>query len=365
MDPVVLPPPALDDSGYLKIWTIERLMFVSLLGLLLPAVTLGFCSFISPINCEEKNGVKAVEWVEVYLSECIYEQRDYLNFGKEYSLTCVQLHILKTIGYICMMCWSLCLAPQIIVNHVLGKAEDQSFLFYLLWVAGDITNLLGCVLANQLTTQDHDSLPDDDSQMFIGSRTPSFSPKPPRPMAPIERAERMQAPLRVEEARSYGGVDHKETISSKPIFKTPSAIEAVWNVITSELSLAGIIIASFSIVVVLSIIPDLLTSSEIAFITGWSMTLYYTISRVPQILLIARERKVEGLSPVMFIMTFLGNITYMLQVISVSTDMDFLRDKIPWLVQAGLCIIQDMFVLALYVYFKRRDLEKLAIDVSM
>lgn len=121
----------------------------------------------------------------------------------------------------------------------------------------------------------------------------------------------------------------------------------------TEKNISVVIIVSFVIVVALALVPDLLSNAQIAFLTGWAMTVYYTISRVPQIMQIWATRRVTGLTPIMFIMTSVGNITYILQIFLVSTDPAFIRDKIPWIAQAGLCIFQDVLLLALYFAFSK------------
>jgi len=345
-----LTPPALDQTGRLKIWTIERLAAVISFGIFLPAFMLFLCGLLTPISCEPtKNGEHYYEFMQVYFSECIYNPRDWINFG---------------IGYSCMICWTLCLAPQIILNHVLGQAEDQSFLFYLLWLAGDFTNFIGCLIANQLPTQigvaviylaltilllsqygyynfwketrheDENHMGPGEKSVILGSRTPDFSP------AVIVNSDTLgessgfmgwkdQSPGITQsdiEIRSYGGVEKKGNIEEIIDMRD----ENNWfDFVLSERILAALIVGTFFIVLLLTFTPGILDVHQAASVNGWAMTTYYTVSRLPQIHKIIVTQKVAGLSPIMFIMTFLGNVTYILQVLVVSTDAEYLRDKIP------------------------------------
>lgn len=140
MEPLQLSPRVATSAVFQQpqVWTLRRVVCVLVFGLVLPFATLALCAALSPLECPPRGDVNASDFVREYLSECVYDRRDAVNFG---------------VGLLCMMAWSLCLTPQIVVNHVNGKAEDQSFLFYLLWVAGDVTNLLGCIIARQLATQ--------------------------------------------------------------------------------------------------------------------------------------------------------------------------------------------------------------------
>uniref|UniRef100_A0A7S2U3Q2 Uncharacterized protein n=1 Tax=Lotharella oceanica TaxID=641309 RepID=A0A7S2U3Q2_9EUKA len=379
MDDLNLTPQALDANGNIKIWSPPRLAFVVWTGVLLPAITLYACSLLAPLDCEEKNEMKPMWFYENYLSACLYTWRDVMNFG---------------IGYVCMSFWSLCLTPQIIVNHVLGRADDQSILFYLLWVAGDVTNLLGCVIGKQLPTQigvaviyliltlglllqylyyncirgDHRH----EDGYVVSSRTPILSPLPSilSPTSERNKAKKppvlssstalmqMRGPNLQSSPRAnggdegwtdYGGIDLKEQMDEEQ-----TLCEKGINVLLGEKLNATLIIMSFVIVVGLCTLPGILNQHEVAAVSGWAMTIYYTVSRVPQIILIIRTRTVSGLSPIMFVMTSLGNITYILQILVVNLEPKALEDAIPWLVQAVLCIAQDFLVLILYACFSEQ-----------
>ncbi|ETO35201.1 hypothetical protein RFI_01875 [Reticulomyxa filosa] len=55
-------------------------------------------------------------------------------------------------GWISVVSWTFALLPQIISNCVHQSAESQSFWFWLLWLVGDVCNLIGCVLTDNLVT---------------------------------------------------------------------------------------------------------------------------------------------------------------------------------------------------------------------
>mmetsp|Transcript_64 Transcript_64/g.110 ORF Transcript_64/g.110 Transcript_64/m.110 type:complete len:416 (-) Transcript_64:369-1616(-) len=403
MENLHLTPPALDQTGRLKIWTTERLSFIIAFGILMPIGTLFICTIVAPVDCKEKNGLVAIGWMETYFSECIYTPKDLINFG---------------IGYICMCCWSLCLTPQIILNYVLGQAEDQSFLFYLLWVAGDFTNFIGCVIARQLPTQIGVAViylvltlvlllqyiyynfwkpdaaarsPDrfglsGERKVVLESRTPDFSPsvtfvvdehggfalsssKPFLPPPSVGHGNEAQ-----ELTSIYGTnpLDYKgDDIDNSEFRTTRGLCIGLCKFLRSESVEATFIVGSFVLVLFLTFAPGILSTYQASAVNGWAMTIYYTISRVPQIIKIIKTQTVGGLSPIMFVMTTLGNLTYIAQILFVSLDPEFLLDKIPWIAQALLCIFQDMLVLTLYAVFnssaakkKRSNLSKAVSNIS-
>eukprot|EP00466_Bigelowiella_natans_P010473 jgi/Bigna1/130910/aug1.12_g5618 len=88
----------------------------------------------------------------------------------------------------------------------------------------------------------------------------------------------------------------------------------------SESVEATFIVGSFVLVLFLTFAPGILSTYQASAVNGWAMTIYYTISRT---------QTVGGLSPIMFVMTTLGNLTYIAQILFVSLDPEFLLDKIP------------------------------------
>lgn len=55
-------------------------------------------------------------------------------------------------GSISIACWIVVFSPQIIENFRKGSAEALSITFIVIWLAGDIFNILGAVLQGVLPT---------------------------------------------------------------------------------------------------------------------------------------------------------------------------------------------------------------------
>lgn len=92
--------------------------------------------------------------------------------------------------------------------------------------------------------------------------------------------------------------------------------------------------------------------SEIGTILGWAMAAIYMGGRLPQIWLNIRRGHVEGLSPLMFMFALIGNATYVGSILVNSMDWAKIRPNMPWLVDAGGCVILDAFILIQFVYFR-------------
>ncbi|CAO1625269.1 unnamed protein product [Parajaminaea phylloscopi] len=56
-------------------------------------------------------------------------------------------------GTLSFIVWLFAQSPQILTNYRRGSVEGLSLVFLGQWMAGDVTNLLGCILTDQLTFQ--------------------------------------------------------------------------------------------------------------------------------------------------------------------------------------------------------------------
>lgn len=92
--------------------------------------------------------------------------------------------------------------------------------------------------------------------------------------------------------------------------------------------------------------------SEIGSILGWAMAAIYMGGRLPQICLNIRRGNVEGLSPLMFVFALIGNATYVGSILVNSMEWSKIRPNMPWLVDAGGCVLLDAFILIQFVYFR-------------
>ncbi|KAI3462813.1 hypothetical protein Pfo_019476 [Paulownia fortunei] len=80
--------------------------------------------------CEKENKA-CIRWADKYFKDCLCNMRDELSFG---------------FGLISVVGWGVAEIPQIITNFRTKSAHGVSFLCLLTWVAGDIFNLVGCLL---------------------------------------------------------------------------------------------------------------------------------------------------------------------------------------------------------------------------
>ncbi|XP_076885710.1 vacuolar lysine transporter YPQ1-like [Bidens hawaiensis] len=72
-----------------------------------------------------------VRWVDKYFNDCLCNLRDEISFG---------------LGIASLVCWGVAEIPQIITNFRTKSSHGVSLIFLLTWIAGDIFNLVGCLL---------------------------------------------------------------------------------------------------------------------------------------------------------------------------------------------------------------------------
>ena len=76
------------------------------------------------------------------------------------------------------------------------------------------------------------------------------------------------------------------------------------------------------------------------------MTAIYLSGRVPQIARNHARGSVEGLSVSMFVLAVVGNATYLGSILARSTRWVTVAPNMPWIVDAGMCLVMDAVILA-------------------
>ncbi|XVF15693.1 hypothetical protein REPUB_Repub09cG0177300 [Reevesia pubescens] len=85
---------------------------------------------MSKTYCVKENK-PCVGWVTSYFKDCLCNLKDHFSFA---------------FGLISLVCWGVAEIPQIITNFKTKSSHGVSLLFLLTWVAGDVFNLVGCLL---------------------------------------------------------------------------------------------------------------------------------------------------------------------------------------------------------------------------
>ena len=93
---------------------------------------------------------------------------------------------------------------------------------------------------------------------------------------------------------------------------------------------------------------DIIEISFLGQIFGWGCAVLYLGSRVPQVVKNFRRKSTEGLSLLFFLFACLGNITYVLSIVSASLDLRYLLVNLSWLAGSAGTLMLDALVLNIY-----------------
>ncbi|KAH7020430.1 PQ loop repeat protein [Ilyonectria destructans] len=241
-------------------------------------------------------------------------------------------------GGISIACWVVVFSPQIIQNFRNKKADAVSLPFLLIWLVGDIFNVVGSVLQKVLTSMIvlaiYYTIADVilisqtlfyrgfNVQHILGRRTKSADNIRKHD---IETSSH-ELPVQVlREPLEADGPDQRDD-SSQSTLVASSLSSRVRNLALNTmfiLLVAGIGSAGWLIhrAVTGDEETDTGSGDKPTFdvtgqVFGYLSAVTYTASRVPQLLLNWRRKTTEGLSMLFFIFAVLGNTTYIVSILA-------------------------------------------------
>ncbi|KAI0841630.1 PQ-loop-domain-containing protein [Hypoxylon sp. FL0890] len=244
-------------------------------------------------------------------------------------------------GSISIAAWVVVFSPQIIENFRRGSADGLSVRFIILWLLGDVFNILGAVLQGVLPTMlilaiyytiaDFVLL----AQCFYykGFTWKDEVPPPKTKSSngiivdePTERTSLLNHHVHDRERRGSGWSHLNPAV---PLVSEPPAVppptptrlqSAIWNsVAVLMVCVAGIagwlLSRQYSTGQPDSPTGEGFPSFDIwGQIFGWLCAILYLGSRLPQLLLNWRRKSTEGVSVLFFLFACLGNLTYVLSI---------------------------------------------------
>ncbi|KAI4386612.1 hypothetical protein MLD38_004530 [Melastoma candidum] len=337
-----------------------------------------------------------------------------------------------SLGMISVMCWGVAEVPQIITNYKLKLNEGISIAFLSTWIAGDLFNLLGCILEPAtLPSQYYVAWLYTINTLILFGQTVYYRYIYPRLKSkqqlykPIPAADSHKLPI-VSETSDQGNVastpiplpdqpthsltgqglyytsarslssSHTPMAGSLPCMSSSPRSGATEPLLPTGAStasatppkgkfmfslLAGITIFGTSSLhhsgkgrnetemvsghldgIARSVGRKLLQAKHVSSwwndaigtSLGWGMAVIYMGGRLPQILLNIRRGEVEGLDPKMFLFAIVGNTTYVASILLKNMQWSQVRPNLPWLVDAGGCIVLDIFIVIQFVYYRHR-----------
>ncbi|KAF8835637.1 PQ-loop-domain-containing protein [Paxillus ammoniavirescens] len=255
----------------------------------------------------------------------------------------------SVLGWISIACWILVYSPQIIENYQLQSGEGLSLLFIYTWLLGDLCNLVGAVMARLLPTV-----------IILGAyytlcdSTLLFQIYYYRWK---KRAGRIHLPRAGDDTPTEqscllgdNALVHGAEIPQLSVTRGFLQYMAAVAFVTATGVVAYLISERVHHEDSPSVPPYMPVDWRIQAI-GWTSATLYLGSRLPQILKNCKTR-CEGLAPGLFLFAILGNATYALSIIVVSTERSYLIRNASWLAGSTVTIFLDLCVLCQFFYYE-------------
>ncbi|XP_028103218.1 probable vacuolar amino acid transporter YPQ1 isoform X4 [Camellia sinensis] len=311
-----------------------------------------------------------VWWVEKYFMDCLCNLNDELSFG---------------FGMVSLVCWGVAEIPQIITNFRTKSSHGVSLLFLLTWIAGDIFNLVGCLLEPAtLPTQYYTALLYTASTVVLVLQTiyydhfyswwkcrqirhsqqrveeekePSKSPKPadesgiPIPGGPIAQSHRK---FYYTSARSLAGSSTPPTWSYLRAARSGPSAMGYTDDHSSDDDVSFLSSSNISVTQPKPIPrpEESMENNVYGQWLGWMMAAIYMGGRIPQIWLNIKRGSVEGLNPLMFFFALVANAAYVASILVRTSEWDKIKANMPWLLDAVVCVLLDLFIILQYIYYR-------------
>lgn len=329
-------------------------------------------------------------------------------------------------GSISIACWVIVFVPQIYENFYRSSAEGLSLLFVVLWLAGDVFNLVGAMMQHLLMTMiilaayytiadiilliqclwyDRNVDPMLSVDEINDIDPIHFSPATPINENVLQDVFNEQQPLLVrrgshssaynslqqhvteEQTTQQGDVEEEELVESLDKGNYLSDIMIVSLVIlagfvswyipycnryynnsnSNPTSQTFTITSRFSMVSHHHRQPHDNTDDDIevnilAQFFGYLSALLYLGSRIPQILLNFQRKSCEGISFLFFLFACLGNTTFITSVMAISLDPKYLLVNASWLIGSSGTLIMDFIIFGQFFLYGRGKVEKITTE---
>ncbi|SCU79245.1 LANO_0A05578g1_1 [Lachancea nothofagi CBS 11611] len=282
-------------------------------------------------------------------------------------------------GSISIACWIIVFVPQIYENFYRSSAEGLSLLFVVLWLLGDIFNFFGAVLQGLLPTMiilaGYYTIADVillAQCLFYGGEEQvdpvHLSPANPMNDRVLEDVFHERQPLLNKKHHDHATINPADSAgasSSSTIAQLDAEAEVadspMKNYIINTLLICGVFLGGFLSWYIsylkdpnpITIEPDLHMNWMAQFF-GYLSAVLYLSSRVPQILLNFQRKSCEGISFLFFLFACIGNITFIISVLSISLEYRYLLVNASWLIGSSGTLLMD-FVIFLQFFAYRTD----------
>ncbi|ODQ46865.1 hypothetical protein PICMEDRAFT_25062, partial [Pichia membranifaciens NRRL Y-2026] len=283
-------------------------------------------------------------------------------------------------GSISIACWIIVFAPQIYQNFARRSADGLSLLFVVLWLLGDIFNVIGAVLQGVLPTMIILAIYYTLADIVLlwqclyyrhgsGKKVDPIHLSPANPLN-SEAEPLLESVMSNEHHHHHHHHRHEDGAANG----SNEADEDSRSSCSSASSVAGSDLTYNLIMVSLVIIAGLggwyfggsgkgsddppkgddgLEFNPLAQTFGWLCAILYLGSRIPQILLNFERKSCDGISFLFFLFACLGNVTYVVSILAVSTGRNYLLVNSSWLIGSFGTLAEDFIIFCQFFMYNK------------
>lgn len=249
-------------------------------------------------------------------------------------------------GSISLACWIIVFAPQIYENFRRQSSEGLSLLFIILWLAGDVFNVLGSVLQGVLPTMIILAIYYTLADIVLlwqclrygdGSKADYIHLSPANPM----NEDVLETALSRESHENYIISESDENTSDNDNSFTKSSTFSNLKSALIKCLMVALVVSAGLVGWYISYLkdakhghkhkPEDLVYDPLAQSFGWLCAVLYLGSRVPQILLNYQRKSCEGISFMFFLFACLGNLTYVISILAIDMSWHYIWVNSSWL----------------------------------
>ncbi|ODQ80030.1 hypothetical protein BABINDRAFT_161672 [Babjeviella inositovora NRRL Y-12698] len=277
-------------------------------------------------------------------------------------------------GSISLACWIIVFAPQIYENFSRKSSEGLSLSFLVLWLIGDVFNILGAVLQHVLPTMIILAVYYTLADVVLLWQCLAYR----------DRTEIRIDASHLSPAKPLGG-DVLETVISRcstreeetdindtSLETDPFGVSAA-KAAPRTSTMRSVLINTLMVVLVISSgligwaltlpagsdlpLPEQpeLVFDPLAQFFGWLCAIFYLGSRIPQIVLNYKRKSCEGISFMFFLFACLGNMTYTISILCISTSPKYILINGSWLSGSIGTLGLDLMIFAQFFMYSPEE----------
>ena len=277
-------------------------------------------------------------------------------------------------GSVSVACWVVVFSPQIIENFRRSSAEGLSLSFLVIWLTGDVFNVIGGLLQGVLPTMIILALYYTLADIILIIQVMYYRRRQRNAAAAAARVGWYEQGPHLSPATpllSDEDINHVQRPAAWSLLKS-TLVNLTCVVIVVAAGIAGYLVSPKA-----SSSRDRVDDVELDFwgqVFGYACALFYLGSRFPQLLLNYRRKTCEGLSLLFFLFSCLGNVTYVFSILAAAlasgekqyqyhtvVDWDivgrYLAVNASWIIGSAGTLVLDGIIFAQFFMYGKDNVE--------